>query len=261
MAATGTTPAGLRVVRAGNASPLTLDGTRTYLVGRERVAVIDPGPDEAGHLDEVAAAVGEGIVVALLLTHEHPDHAAGAAHLAQRVGGPVRGAAAHTLRAGERVATDAGQLVAVPTPGHTPDHVAFHWPPEGIVFCGDLMMGGHDTALVAPPEGRLGPYLASLERVRRLRPRAIHPAHGPAFPNPEQALDRYVRHREVRLDQVIRALAAGTRDYDALRRAVYGDELDPALEPAATAAVKAYLEHLQGLGRVRRAGRDWELVG
>ena len=114
------------------------------------------------------------------------------------------------------------------------------------------------AALIAPPEGRLGPYLASLARLRALQPRTIHPAHGPSFEDPREAVDRYVRHREARLEQVLRAVRQGPGDYDSLRQAVYGDQLEPGLERAAMAALKAYLEHLQGLGRVRRRGRGWE---
>jgi glyoxylase-like metal-dependent hydrolase (beta-lactamase superfamily II) len=248
----------LRTVLAPNASPLTLDGTRTHIVGQTEVAVIDPGSDDPGHLDAIAGAIGDGVLVAVLVTHGHPDHRAGAAAVADRHRSRVRSLADGSLRDGDEIPTDAGRLVAVATPGHTRDHTAFHWPAAGAVFCGDLMMGGHDTALVAPPEGRLGPYLASLERVRELEPGIIHPAHGPSFTDPGEAIERYVRHREDRLRQVLDALEAGSRDYDALRTAVYGDALDPGLERAATAALKAYLEHLQARGRARRIGRGWE---
>ncbi|NIP80151.1 MAG: MBL fold metallo-hydrolase, partial [Gemmatimonadetes bacterium] len=192
--------------------------------------------------------------------HDHPDHVGGAAALAARHHAPVRMLKDGSLRDGEGVRTDAGALIALATPGHTADHVAFHWPERDAVFCGDLMMGGHDTALVAPPEGRLGPYLASLDRIRALRPEIVYPAHGRPFTRPRQAFDRYVRHRRLRLDQVMDALRAGAHDYDALRRAVYGDELEPELHRAAMAALKAYLEHLQGLGRIRRIKRGWEVV-
>ena len=250
----------LRTVLAPNASPLTLDGTRTYIVGRRRLAVLDPGSDDPGHLDAIAAAVGDGVLVSVLVTHDHPDHVAGASALAERFDCPVRHRRGRTLGEGERFQTDAGALVALATPGHTTDHMAFHWPEEDAVFCGDLMMGGHDTALVAPPEGRLGPYLASLERLRALAPTVIYPAHGPPFHNPSEALDRYVRHRELRQEQVLRALRRGIGDYEGLLDAVYGEGIEPELRRPAMAALKAYLEHLQGLGKVRRKGRGWETV-
>lgn len=250
----------LRSILAPNASPLTLDGTRTYIVGDRRPAIIDPGPSDTSHLDAIVDTLADGVPVAILVTHAHPDHIDGAGALAERLDAPVRRLGNGSLRDGAAVETDAGRLVAVATPGHTTDHAAFHWPEASGVFCGDLMMGGHDTALVAPPEGRLGPYLVSLERVRALRPRVIHPSHGPDFEEPDTALDRYVEHRRARLDQVLEAVWSGAHDYDTLRRQVYGDGLEPGLERAATAALKAYLEHLQGLGKVRRLRRGWDIT-
>ena len=250
----------LRTVLAPNASPLTLDGTRTYIIGRETAAVIDPGSDDTGHLDAIDRTIEGADLAAVLVTHAHPDHLAGAGDLAERHGSRVRRMADGSLRDGDEVATDGGSLVVVATPGHTRDHAAFHWPAESAVFCGDLMMGGQDTALVAPPDGRLGPYLASLARIRALGPDTVYPAHGPPFEEPLEAIDRYVEHREARLRQLLDALDAGVRDYESLRIAVYGDDLDPGLERAATAALKAYLEYLQAEGRVRRLGRGWESV-
>lgn len=250
----------LRTVVAPNASALTLEGTRTYLVGKARVVVIDPGSTDPGHLDAVADAIGDGVLASVAVTHAHPDHISGADELAARFGCPVRARKRGSLQDGDRLETDAGEIRAIATPGHAPDHMALHWPEQRAVFCGDLMMGGHDTALVAPPEGRLGPYLASLRRIRALEPAVIHPAHGPAFRNADQAIDRYLRHRELRLEQVERAVAVGRGAPDALLRAVYGPGLEPELRAAAAAALKAYLEHLQGQGRIRRSGQDWEVV-
>jgi glyoxylase-like metal-dependent hydrolase (beta-lactamase superfamily II) len=239
----------LRALLAPNPSPMTLDGTRTYLVGERRVAVIDPGPDLPEHRERILQAAGEATVVAVLLTHMHPDHAAGAGPLARRTGAPIRAFSPGTLADGERIATDAGDLVAIATPGHTPDHAAFHWPAAAAVFCGDLMMGGLDTALVASPSGDLGAYLASLARIRGLEPRVIHPAHGPAFDDPVAAIDTYVAHRARRESQVLAALAAGARAADDVVDRVYGRGLDPALRGAAKAAIAAYLEHLRAAGR------------
>ncbi len=251
----------IRTVLAPNPSPMTLDGTRTYLVGRRRVAVMDPGPALDAHLDAVAEEIGDGVVVGVLVTHAHPDHDGGTAALAKRLGAPVRSHAAGTLADGDAIETDAGAVVAAATPGHSPDHVAFHWPAGGAVFCGDLMLGGMDTALVAAPEGNMAAYLASLERIRTLEPRVIYPAHGPAFEDPPAALDAYVRHRREREAQVVAALAAGPAELDALVEAVYGPGLDPGVREFAAGAAVAYLEHLERAGRVcRRVDARWEAI-
>ena len=251
----------LREVLAPNAGPLTLDGTRTYVVGRRRVVVIDPGPAARVHLEAVVAAVGAAQVTAVAVTHDHPDHAGGGEALAGRLGAPLRAAAAGTLADGDALQTDAGALIAVATPGHTPDHVAFHWPAGGAVFVGDLLLGGLDTALVAAPEGNLGEYLASLERVRSLGARVLYPAHGPAFEDAAAALDAYVRHRRDRERQVLAALGGGAARAGELVDAVYGPALAAALRVAAEGAVVAYLEHLAAAGQVvREADGRWRLV-
>ena len=242
----------LRERIAPNASPMTLDGTRTYAVGVQRVAVIDPGPAHPAHLEGIVADAAPGRIVAILLTHIHPDHAAGADPLSRATGAPVLSRAAGTLEPGRRIATDAGDLIAVATPGHTPDHVAFHWPAQDTVFCGDLMMGGLDTALVASPEGDLGDYLASLALLRSLDPRIVLPAHGPAFTEPQVAIGRYITHRRERQGQVLAAIDAGAADVASIVEHVYGASLDPALREAAEAAVEAYIAHLLGHGRLDR---------
>jgi glyoxylase-like metal-dependent hydrolase (beta-lactamase superfamily II) len=242
--------AGLRVIRAANPAPLTLDGTRTYIVGRERVALIDPGPDLQQHIDAVAEAIGGGVVVCILLTHDHPDHADGAAALARRVNAPILRHGAG-LAHGQRVQTDAGDLVAIATPGHTPDHIAFHWPDARVVFVGDLMLGGMDTALVAPPEGDLAAYLDSLERVRALGATTLYPAHGEPFDDPPAAIARYIAHRKQRLERVREALEAARPlavSAPRITRAVYGPDLDETLRPAAEAATLAYLRWLERTG-------------
>lgn len=250
-----------RAILAPNPSPLTLDGTRTYLVGRRRVAVVDPGPDLPSHLDAVTAAVGDAEVVGILVTHDHPDHADAAPTLARRTGAPIRAAGLGTLRPGDAIPTDAGELHALATPGHTPDHLALHWPAAAAIFVGDLLLGGQDTALVAPPEGDLTAYLDSLARLRALPARVLYPAHGEPFADPAEAIDRYVRHREQRLAQVLRALEQTRPEpatVDRLVDQVYGRGLDPRLRAAAAGATLAYLEHLARAGQVRRAAEGWQ---
>jgi glyoxylase-like metal-dependent hydrolase (beta-lactamase superfamily II) len=233
---------------------MTLSGTVTWLVGRDVVAVIDPGSADGDHLDALTAAVGDAALVCILITHDHPDHAGGAAELSSRLsarlGAPVLSGAAGTLRDGASIPTDHGQLVALQTPGHAPDHMAFHWPTANAIFCGDLMMGGLDTAVVAAPEGNLREYLASLQRLRDLRPEIIYPAHGPPFTDPDADIERYLVHRRRREQQVIDAIAAGARDLDEITGRVYGAGLDPRLRDFARAAVQAYLAHLRETGRL-----------
>lgn len=234
---------------APNPSPMTLDGTATWVVGHEEAAVIDPGPADPSHIESLAAALAGARTVRILLTHTHPDHAAGARDVARKLDARIFGLRAGTLRDGATLATDQGELVAIATPGHTPDHVSFHWPAAAAVFCGDLMMGGLDTSLVAAPEGDLGAYLASLERLRGLDCRTIYPAHGPAFTDAAAALDRYVDHRRRREDQVLDGIRHGARDLDALTDHVYGDNLPPELRDQARAALQAYITHLAATGR------------
>ncbi len=253
--------AGLRVIRAANPSLMTLDGTRTYLVGTSRPVVIDPGPDDPGHLRALLDALGGARPVAIALTHSHPDHAALAPALADATGAPVRAAAGAASGGGplhehEALASDAGAVVAVATPGHTSDHLSFVWdaPSGRAVFVGDLLMGEGDTTLVAAPEGDLGDYLASLERLRALRSEVLLPAHGAPIDDPDAALDRYRRHREQRLAAALEAVrrAEGASRQECFA-AVYGDGVPDELRPAAEASLSALLEHLERGGLIHRS--------
>ncbi len=259
----------MRIVRADNPSPMTLDGTRTFVIGRERPVVVDPGPDDPAHVEAVVAALEGRTPVAILLTHAHPDHAAAAAALARRTGAPVRmarGALGWPFPAprvdswiadGETVETDDGGLLAVATPGHAPEHLCFLWrgggaPAGGALLAGDHFMGEGDTTLVAPPEGDLGAYLRSLDRVEALAPGIIHPAHGPAIPDPAAAVERYRAHRMQRIAQAEAALGAARRaGAAAMVDAVYGGGLHPALRPAAEESLRAILAWMVEQGRAR----------
>lgn len=250
----------LRECRADNPSAMTLDGTRTYIVGERRCAIIDPGPDEPSHINTIAGMTGSGAVVAILLTHEHSDHAGAADSIAERLAVPILGVGRGSLQDGQVIETDAGDVITVHTPGHTPDHACFFWQPAGAVFCGDLMMGGLDTALVAPPEGDLHQYLASLERLAELDAAIIHPAHGPSFDEPAEAIGRYVRHREERQAQVMTALGSGAKTERQITASVYGESLPPGLEEGAVSAIRAYLDYLQRLGSVTHDRDGWKRV-
>lgn len=262
----------LRILRAPNPSALTLDGTRTFLVGHSNVAVIDPGPDLAEHVEAITDAVRGADDVYILLTHRHPDHAGGAGALSRRIGAPVHAFSSASLSAtavrngvsdlqsGDRVPTDAGDLEVVPTPGHTPDHVSFWWRDRSVLFAGDLMLGGMNTSLVARPEGDLGAYLGSLRRLRSMDLDVIYPTHGPPFTDPDDAIDTYLAHRREREEQVLAALGTSAADPEELVERVYGADLAPGLAAAAEAAVLAYLDHLADGGHVRRSAEGWRLA-
>ncbi len=261
----------VRAVLAPNPSPMTLDGTRTYLVGRQRPVVIDPGPALDGHVAAVEAALGGVRPEAILLTHSHADHAGAAPALAERTGAPVwmaRGAlrggfapglvVSRWIGDGDVVECDAGTLSAIATPGHAPEHLAFvlrqgvrsSW---DVLFVGDHLMGEGDTTLVAPPEGDLADYLDSLERLGAAEAEIMYPAHGPPIPDPAAAVRRYAAHREARIAQVREALReGGPARPAALVRRVYGAGLDPALARAAEGSLGAILGYLEKRGEVRR---------
>jgi glyoxylase-like metal-dependent hydrolase (beta-lactamase superfamily II) len=234
---------------------MTMDGTRTYIVGRLHVAIIDPGPLLESHIDAVAAAVGDRVRASVVVTHAHPDHDEATAALADRIGADIL-----APLYGDHIATDAGDLQVLDTPGHTPDSLSFFLGDERAVFCGDIMMGGMDTALVASPSGNLREYLESLAQLRALQPRVIYPAHGEPINDPDAAIGRYIAHREERLAQVEDALRRGASTSGGLVDAIYGPALDERLRDYAASAVDAYLYYLADVGRAREQDNLWSLI-
>lgn len=240
-------------LNAGNRGPFTLDGTRTFLVGGpERLAVLDPGPDVEEHVRAVvssAESAGEAVV---LLTHGHPDHAASARRVADALGaevlGPAETAPDRVLEEGDVVDTDAGELVALHTPGHTPGHLCYHWPARRALFAGDHLLGEGDTTWVAEYPGCVADYLGSLRRLRTLDLAVVYPAHGPPLDDPAGALDRFEAHRRTRIREVREAMEARPgADVDALLEAVYG-ELPSAVRGAARKSLAALREHVESSG-------------
>jgi glyoxylase-like metal-dependent hydrolase (beta-lactamase superfamily II) len=234
---------------------MTLEGTNTWIVGSAGAIVIDPGPDDEGHLRNVGREAGS--VATILLTHHHPDHAPGAVRLARTTGAPVH---ANRAQPGESPLPDGaefhsgdGVLVrAVHTPGHTPDHVAFFVPAVAALFTGDAVLG-RGTSVIDPPEGDLAAYLRSLDTMLALEPRTIYPGHGSAVWSAAAKVREYRSHREERERQVVRALAAGPRTPDELVPEIYGDYPDE-LRPLAARSMLAHLLKLEREGRAARVG-------
>jgi glyoxylase-like metal-dependent hydrolase (beta-lactamase superfamily II) len=244
-----------RCVLAPNPSPMTLDGTNTWILrepGAERSLVVDPGPEHEKHLRRVAAQAGR--VALVLLTHGHPDHAEGARTFASLAGGvPVRALdPAHRLgeeglAEGDVVELDGLEVHVMETPGHTPDSLTFWLPADRALLTGDTVLGRGTTVV-----HRLGDYLSSLDRLRAVAEgaRAILPGHGGQLDDPVGALDYYIAHRRERLQQVEDALAAGARTAREVVEHVYAD-VDRALWPAAESSVRAQLDHLAERGVYR----------
>lgn len=235
-------PAWLKLVRASNPGPMTLDGTNSWVLrapGAPACVVVDPGPAEESHL---AALAREVPVAALLITHGHPDHDEGVPRLVELLGQPVpvlRGGADLSLteRAGVLVET-------LPTPGHTADSVCFVASLDGerAVFTGDTILG-RGTTVVAYPDGNLGDYLDSLARLEHLGPVPTLPGHGPALADCAAAARFYLDHRLARLEQVRAARVAGAQTAAEVVAVVYAD-VDPSIWWAAELSVAAQLSYL-----------------
>jgi glyoxylase-like metal-dependent hydrolase (beta-lactamase superfamily II) len=245
----------MRVLRvlAPNPGIRELEGTNTWIVGDAPALVIDPGPDDRGHLDEVARTAGS--VGAIALTHDHPDHAPGALPLASMTGArvyaakPAEGPAEviERIRDGERVSAGSVSLGVVATPGHTADHVAFFDARSGSLFTGDAVLG-RGTSVIDPPEGDLAAYLRSLRRMRELGPRTIYPGHGPVVLRALAKLDEYLDHRTMREEQILTALGDASRTPEELVTEIYAD-YPPELHELAERSVLAHLLKLEVEGR------------
>jgi glyoxylase-like metal-dependent hydrolase (beta-lactamase superfamily II) len=244
---------------------MTLSGTNTYLVtdGSGDVAIVDPGPDLAAHVNALLArAQALGQVTTVLVTHRHADHLPAALPVCARTGATLVG---HALLPGvQRAVGDHepvfGNLRAIATPGHTRDSLCFWDPTNGALFTGDLVAGS-GTVVVDDTPGALADYVASLERLLTLRPRTIYPGHGPLVADAVTKLNDYVEHRRGREQQVVSALAEhGPRTVDELVGLIYVD-VAPNLAPMAARNVRACLDKLAAEGRAAEDGQRWTLIG
>jgi glyoxylase-like metal-dependent hydrolase (beta-lactamase superfamily II) len=269
---------GVRRIVANNPGPFTFKGTMSYIVGRGRVAIVDPGPDDDRHIAALLDAVRAETVTHILVTHTHRDHspavpaikaATGAEVLAEgphrparmlHVGETARLEASNdldfrpdrTLADGEVVSGSGWTIEAVATPGHTANHMAFAFKEANILFSGDHVMAW-STSIVAPPDGAMSDYMASLEKLARRSESIYFPGHGGAVHDAPRFVRSYIRHRQGREASILHRLGKGAADIPTLVRAIYIG-IDPRLVGAAGLSVLAHLEDLVARGLVTSDG-------
>ncbi len=245
----------IRSITAPNPGAYTLVGTRTYILGE--TAVIDPGPAIGSHVDAILEMAPR--LEWILITHRHADHAPAAPLLRERCGariiaphGVLEDAdVSRRIIGGEHLDVAGETLTVIATPGHTLEHVCF-MTTDGDLFTGDTVLGSGTTA-VFPPDGDMSDYMRSLERLRELRPRRIHPAHGPTRDDAVALIELYIKHREAREGEILRSVSGEAMDLITMREVIY-PELDPRIHSAAEAQLLAHLIKLQRQGEVVESG-------
>ncbi|MFN3864345.1 MAG: MBL fold metallo-hydrolase [Erythrobacter sp.] len=272
----------VRRVLAPNPSPYTFTGTQTYVVGEARgpdCAVIDPGPNDAAHIDAIIAAIAGRKLVAIMCTHTHRDHSPAAVPLAAITGAPIVGCAplvlasdspradeafdptyapTRVLEDGEGMRGTGWTLTAVATPGHTSNHLCFALEESGALFTGDHVMGW-STSVVVPPDGDMGDYMASLEKLLARDDVRYHSAHGAAIDKPKQLVRGMIGHRRQREAQILRLLGEAARPVSGFIPEMYKG-LDERLIPAAEMSVTAHLLDLERRALVSQRGDIWQTI-
>lgn len=261
----------VRRMIAPNPGPMTFAGTCTYAVGRGEVAIIDPGPASKDHIGALIQALSAETITAILVTHTHSDHSPAARALKPATGAKILGCApaqtsgtpvdaAHdfdyaadaVLLDGDSFETKEFSLQCVATPGHTQNHVCFALPQESALFTGDHVMAW-STSLIAPPDGVMRDYMASLEKLLQRNDRIFWPGHGGPVKNPQAYVNALIRHRREREAAILTCIRAGHSAIPAIVANVYTG-LDPQLAPAAAYSVLAHIEDLVSEGLVVAGG-------
>ena len=268
---------GIARVLAHNPSAFTYYGTQTYLIGQQELAVVDPGPDLPEHVDALEAAIAGRKIAAIMCTHTHRDHSPASRPLAERTGATIIGCAPLALETAgpradasfdgdyapdrvllddEELMVDGEAIIAIATPGHTSNHLCFSY--KGALLTGDHVMGW-STTVVFPPDGDMGAYMQSLDKLRQRDDRIYYPAHGPAVTNPQQYVRHLAGHRMQREKQILKLVGEKPRPIgDIVTNAYPG--LDPRLTVAAGGSVLAHLMDLQRRGLVERQQDLWTVA-
>lgn len=265
---------GVRRVMANNPGPFTFKGTLSYIIGRGRVAIVDPGPDDPVHIAALLDAVRDETVTHIFVTHTHRDHSPAVPAIKAATGASVYAEGPHraarplhigeqnpldasgdrdfrpdiALKDGEIVSGEGWSIEAVATPGHTANHMAYAFKEKDVLFAGDHVMAWA-TSIVAPPDGAMSDYIASLEKLARRSEHVYFPGHGPAIKDADRFVNYFILHRKAREAAILHRLANGDTDIPSIVRAIYIG-LDPRLTAAAGLSVLAHLEDLVTRGAV-----------
>nr|WP_310523362.1 MBL fold metallo-hydrolase [Polymorphobacter sp.] len=268
----------VRRLLAHNPSPFTFTGTGTFVVGNGTVAVIDPGPADPAHIAALIESLKGETVSHIVITHTHMDHSPAAPALQAATGAIIVGceplvlsddgpradagfdpsyAPDRVLIEGESIAGPGWTLTALATPGHTSNHLCYALAEEKALFTGDHVMGW-STTVVAPPDGDMADYIASLKKLLGRDDEIYHPTHGEPVTDPQRFVRGLITHRKQRENQILKLLADGPQTIPAMVEVMYA-MVDKRLHPAAGRSVLAHLIDLRVRGEVRDAGADWQL--
>jgi glyoxylase-like metal-dependent hydrolase (beta-lactamase superfamily II) len=269
---------GVRRIMADNPGPFTFKGTLSYIIGRGKVAIVDPGPDDPAHIGALLDAVRNETVTHIFVTHTHRDHSPAVPAIKAATGATVYAEGPHRaarplyigeqrrldhsgdmdfrpdvmLKDGEVVAGDGWSIEAVTTPGHTANHMAYAFKENNAMFIGDHVMAWA-TSIVAPPDGAMSDYMASLNKLAKRNETIYFPGHGPAIGEASRFVAYYILHRKAREASILHRLGKGATDIPTIVRAIYIG-LDPRLTGAAGLSVLAHMEDLVTRGLVETDG-------
>ncbi len=257
----------LRCLTAPNKGPFTYTGTGTFIIGTDSVAIIDPGPLMNDHIEGLLEAIGDKILSHILVTHTHLDHSPASEPLSAATGAPIFAFGPHgtgkggglddevveegadksfsptnKLKDGALIKGEDWTFKAIHTPGHTSNHICFHWLEENVIFTGDHIMGW-STSVISPPDGDMGAYMASLEKLKATQAKALYPTHGPAILNPNEFISSLIAHRKERGSQIYEAVSSGKHNLQDITAQVYS-HIGPELRMAAERNTLAHLIHL-----------------
>ena len=261
----------IRRITAGNASVFTGPGTNTYLIGKEEITVLDPGPAMDSHIDAITSA--EGKIKQIVVTHTHPDHSPGVRLLQERLDVPAYGMLTETskgqdrsfkpdkiLKDGDMFEETEFTLKVVHTPGHASNHLCYILEEEEFIFTGDHIMNG-STVVIGPPDGNMKQYLDSLEKLKQFKLSKIAPGHGEVLDSPHEVVEWIINHRLQREEKVATALKEATKgNPESLVSRVY-DDVDSSLFPIAKASLLAHLIKLEEDNVASKEGDDYVWKG